>query len=321
MKADETIDQVPTGKQSIVNMTIGALVGVLALLAYLFMGSRNETLEVQKLLTTKVEQFAATQQKLDSIATVLDQKIVEVRQLGGNVGDLERIKRQLETDKRKLKSDLAFSVQQYDLKIRDYKDFLVSNDQAVRRIKTENGSLRSRARVLEQERESILSENQGLKTEKAILAQTVVDYSEQNADLRNKVSLASALKAVNVEVSALATNGRERQGGTYRASRIDRLHITFTLPSNPVTPRTNKDIYLRILDPSGAVVSESGFGGLMGYNERELAYSLRQTVPYENNDQQVNMFFRRDVLYNAGTHTVELYAEGFKIGQGVFTVK
>lgn len=302
-------------------MTIGALVGVVALLAYLFMGSRNETLEVQKQLTTKVEQFATTQLKLDSISTVLDTKIVEVRQLGGSVVDLERIKRQLENDKKKLKSDLSFSMQQYDLKIRDYQAFLANNEVDIRKLKAENGSLRNRAEVLEQERQTILTENAGLKTEKAILAQTVVDYSEQNEDLRNKVSLASALKALNIEINALAANGRERQGGTYKASRIDRLLITFMLPSNPVAQRNNKDIYLRILDANGAVVSESGFGGTTWLDGREIGYSFRQTVPYENNDQQVNMFFRRDAPYAPGTYAVELYAEGFKIGDSRFIVK
>ena len=108
-------------------MTIGALLGILALLAYLFVGSRNETLEVQKLLTTKMEQFAATQNKLDSIADVLDQKIIEVRQLGGSVTKLEQIKRQLDNDKKKLKTDLTFSIQQYNLKINDYKKDTSSN--------------------------------------------------------------------------------------------------------------------------------------------------------------------------------------------------
>lgn len=316
MEADAT-----NYKQGAVNMTIGALVGVLALLAYLFVGSRNETLEVQKLLTSKVEQFATTQLKLDSIAKVLDEKIVEVRQLGGSVVELERIKRQLENDKKKLKSDLTFSSQQYSLKIRDYQNFLTSNEADIRKLKNENGTLVSRAQTLEQEKQTIIQENEGLKNEKAALAQAVFDYSLQNADLQNKVTLASAMKAVNIEVNALASNGKERKGGNYKASRIDRLKVTFILPSNPVAIRNNKDIYLRILDMNGAVISESGIGGVMWFEGRELGYSARQSVPFENNDQRVDMVYRRDATYKPGDYTVELYSEGFKIGDGRFEVK
>ncbi|GAB3957859.1 hypothetical protein GCM10028805_51370 [Spirosoma harenae] len=310
-----------TNKQGALNMTIGALVGILALLAYLFVGSRNETLEVQKLLTTKVEQFAATQFKLDSISKVLDDKIVEVRQLGGSVTELERIKRQLEVDKKRLKSDLTFSLQQYTLKIKDYKNFLTQNEADIRQLKNENGSLMTKTQALEKEKQTILNENEGLKQEKEALAQTVVDYSIQNADLKNKVTLASALKAVNVDVNAVASNGRERRGGTYKSSRIDRLKITFILPSNPVAVKNNKEIFVRLLDSNGAVVNESALGGILLFEGHELGYSLRQTVLFENNDQRVDINFRRETPYKPGTYIVELYSEGFRIGDGHFEVK
>jgi hypothetical protein len=308
-------------KQGVLNMTIGALAGILALLAYLFIGSRNETLEVQKLLTSKVEQFATTQLKLDSISKVLDEKIVEVRRLGGSVSELERIRRQLNNDKKKLKYDLSFSVQRYNLKIRDYKNFLTLHEDDIRKLKDENGSLLSRTRALEEEKQTIITENEGLKHEKAALARTVVDYSLQNADLQDKVTLASAIKAVNVEVIALAANGKERRGGTYKASRIDRLKIAFIMPSNPLALKTNKDIYIRILDINGAVVNESGLGGVLWFEGREIGYSTRQSVPFENNDQQVDIFFRRDTSYKPGSYTVELYSEGIRIGDGHFDVK
>lgn len=302
-------------------MVIGALVGILALLAYLFMGSRNETLEVQKLLTTKVEQFALTQRKLDSLSKVLDEKIVEVRQLGGSVTELERIKRQLENDKKKLKSDLSFSMQQYELKINDYKNFLVLNENDLRKLRAENGNLLSRARALEQEKQTILSENEGLKNEKAALTQTVADYSERNADLQSKVALAATLKAVNVDVLAIAANGKERRGGSYKASRIDRLKVSFDLPANPVAAKNTKDLYLRVLDANGAVMSESGIGGVLWADGRELGYTVRQSIAYESNDQHVEMLYHREAPYKPGDYVIELYAEGAQIGSGRFTVK
>jgi hypothetical protein len=308
-------------KQGALNITIGALAGTLALLAYLFIGSRNETLEVQKLLTTKVEQFAATKQQLDSISTVLDNKIVEVRKLGGSVVELQRIKRQLENDKKGLQYDLAFSTQKYNLKIRDYQQFLTSSEADLRKLRAENGSLLSQARALEQEKQSILSENEGLKHEKAALTQTVVTYSIQNADLKDKVQLASTLKAVNLDVVAVAANGRERRGGSYKASRIDRLKISFLLPANPIATPDDKDIFVRILDANGAVVSESGVGGVLIYQGTEIGYSTRQSIELDGSDQRVDILFRREAAYKPGAYSVELYAEGSKIGNARFQVK
>ncbi|MBD2701157.1 hypothetical protein IC229_10960 [Spirosoma sp. BT702] len=313
--------QAATNRSGATNMILGALLGILALLAYLFLGSRNETLEVQKLLTTKVEQFAVTQARLDSISTVLDKKIIEARQLGGSVVELERIKRHLEADKKKLKYDLSFSIQQYNFKIRDYKNFLAQNESNVRALKAENGTLLSRTKTLEQEKETILNENAGLKQEKAALSKTLVDYSQENADLHDKMTLASAMKAVNLEVLAVAANGKERRGGSYKSSRIDRLKFTFIMPSNPVASKTNKDIYVRLTDANGAVVSESGFGGILTFDGQELGYSIRQSVPFENNDQRVDILLRREAPYKPGTYNVELFTEGFKIGDAHFEVK
>jgi len=310
-----------TAKQGLVTMAIAALVGVTTLLAYLFMDSRNEALEVQKLLAVKVEQFASTQQKLDSISTVLDQKLVEVRRLGGNVAALEQIKWQLENDRRKLKSDLTFSIQQYNLKIKDYRNFLAQSESDLQKLRDENGLLRNRTRALEEEKQNVLSENEGLKTERAALTQTLADYSLQNAELKNQVTIASAMKAVNVQVIALAANGKERRGGSYKASRIDRLKVSFIMPANPVAVKNDKDIYIRILDANGAVVSESGVGGVIPFEGREIGYTIRQTVPFENNDQEVNILFRKESAYKPGVYTVEIYAEGFRIGDGRFDVK
>lgn len=312
---------VTTTRQGVLNMTIGALAGILALLAYLFIGSRNENLEVQKLLTSKVEQFASTTLKLDSLSEVLDRKIVEVRQLGGSVEGLERIRRQLENDKKGLKSDLAFSIQKYTLKISDYQNFLSENEADIRKLKKENGSLLSQTRVLEEEKESILSENEGLKFEKAALAQTLVNFSRQNADLQNKVALGSTVKAVNVDVMAVAANGKERRGGSYKSGRIDRLKVSFILPSNPLATQNSKDIYVRLMDANGAVVSENGIGGVVVVDGNEIGYSTRQTVPYENRDQRVDILFKREAPYKPGAYTVELYAEGFRIGDARFEVK
>ena len=312
---------VVNSKQGALNITIGALAGILALLAYLFIGSRNETLEVQKLLTSKVEQFATTKQQLDSISTVLDNKIAEVRRLGGSVAELERIKRQLENDKKVLRYDLAYSTQKYSLKIKDYQNFLTANEADIRKLREENGSLLSQARALEQEKQSILTENEGLKHEKAALTQTVVSYSIQNADLKDKVQLASTLKAVNVDVIAVAANGRERRGGPYKASRIDRLKISFLLPANPITTPDDKDVFVRILDGNGAVVSESGIGGVLWYQGTEIGYSTRQTIALDDDDQRVDILFRREAPYKTGPYTVELYSEGYKIGNARFQVK
>lgn len=313
-----------SNNNGLLKIIIGVMVGVLALLGYLFMGARNETLELQKSLTSKVEQLSSTQIKLDSISKSLDEKILEVQSLGGNVAELEAVKAQLENDKKKLKTDLSFSIQKYESKIKDYETFLASKDDDIRKLKEENGVLVTKNQTLETEKQQVIVENASLKTEKEALSttltQTVDDFTAKNNDLKRQVTLASAMKAINVQVTALSSKGKERDGGEYKARRIDQLKVSFIMPSNPVAAQNNKDIYVRVLDANGAVV-ENGNGGIVQVDGKEIGYSFKQSVPFENNDQRVDLVSGKGASYTKGKYSVELYSEGFKIGKGAFEVK
>lgn len=308
----------------LLKVIIGVMVGVLALLGYLFMGARNETIELQKSLTSKVEQLSSTQIKLDSISKSLDEKILEVQSLGGSVAELKAVKAQLEIDKKKLKTDLSFSVQKYESKIKDYETFLATKDGDIRKLKEENGMLVAKTQTLENEKQQVIVENTSLKTEKEALSttltKTVDDFTTKNNDLKRQVTLASAMKAINVQVTALSSKGKERDGGEYKAKRIDQLKVSFIMPSNPVAAQNNKDIYIRVLDANGAVV-ENGNGGILQADGKEIGYSFKQSVPFENNDQRVDLVSGKGANYTKGKYSVELYSEGFKIGKGAFEVK
>lgn len=309
-----------SNNNGLLKVIIGVMVGVLALLGYLFMGARNETLELQKSLTSKVEQLSSTQIKLDSISKSLDEKILEVQSLGGNVAELEAVKAQLENDKKKLKTDLTFSIQKYESKIKDYETFLATKDDDIRKLKEENGMLVAKTQTLETEKQQVIVENASLKTEKEVLSTTLADVNTKNSDLSRQVTLASAMKAINVQVTALSSKGKERDGGAYKARRIDQLKVSFIMPSNPVAAQNNKDIYVRVLDANGAVV-ENGNGGIVQADGKEIGYSFKQSVPFENNDQRVDLVSGKGANYTKGKYSVELYSEGFKIGKGAFEVK
>ncbi|MFD1818705.1 hypothetical protein SAMN04515674_11644 [Pseudarcicella hirudinis] len=307
--------------QTFFKIALGVTFGIIALLAYLFVGARNETVELQKSLTMKVEQLSTTQIKLDSIDKVLTSKIEEIKVLGGNVTELEKVKEQLEADRKKLKSDFHFSAQKYDAKIKEYENFLAVKDEDIRKLKEENGQLTVRAKTLEDEKKVVEDENSSLKTEKVTLTQNLADYSAKNEELAKKVTLASAMKAQQVQVYALSENGKLRDGGRYKSSKIDKLKISFVLASNPVAEQNNKDIYVRIMDQNGAVISESANSGIMQFDGKELGYTTKQGIPFENNDQKVDIVYGKGSPYKSGKYSIELYSEGFKIGTGGFEVK
>ena len=285
-------------------------------LVYFIYHEKQENKEKDQIITAKTEEVLFTKTKLDSISAQLDMKIAEIQQLGGSVDSLVSLKAQLERDKLELKNVNSFASANYSKKIKSYEAILNQKDSEIAQLKQELGIVTSKNEELNQQ----LS---GLESEKKQLSDSVNSYSSLNRELSEKVSIASALRAENLTINAVSSKGKEREGGKYKAKRIDKLRINFKLGENAVAKQNEKEIYLRILDPEGAVLSDMATGsGSFVFNGREMIYSSKQTVNFTNTGQSVDIFYGRGgIAMKDGKYAIEVYSEGFKIGQGDFTVK
>lgn len=285
-------------------------------LVYFIYHEKQENLAKDEIITAKTEEVLSIKTKLDSISTELDIKIAEIQKLGGSVDSLVALKAQLEKDKKELKNANTYSAASYNQKIKNYESVLSEKDGEIARLKQELG-------VATTKNEELNQKVTGLESEKQLLADSVSTYSAQNKELAEKVTLASALHAENVSVNAVSSKGKEREGGKYKAKRIDKLRVNFKLAENAVAKQNEKDIYLRVLDPDGAVLSDMATGsGSFMFNGKELIYSSKQTISFTNTGQSVDIFYGRGgIPMKDGKYVIELYSEGFKIGQGDFTVR
>ncbi|KQS27715.1 hypothetical protein [Dyadobacter sp. Leaf189] len=285
-------------------------------LVYFIYHEKQENQAKDEIITAKTEEVLSIKTKLDSISAELDVKIAEIQKLGGSVDSLVALKAQLEKDKQELKNAGTYSAATYNKKIRGYESVLLEKDGEIAKLREELG-------IANNKNEQLSQQLTGLESEKQQLADSVTNYSAQNRELSEKVNLASALKAEALTVNAVSAKGKEREGGKYKAKRIDKLRINFKLAENPVAKQNEKEIYLRILDPDGAVLSDMATGsGSFVHNGKELIYSSSQVVPFNNTNQSVDIFYGRGgIPLKDGKYAIELYSEGFKIGQGDFTVK
>lgn len=296
------------------------MAALLGLLGYLYFQERQKNQEV---LTPQVEaktrELVATSQRLDSISNQLDAKIAEIKMLNGNVDELMRVKAQLEKDKNNLRNSSVFNAKQYEVKIRNYTTLLAEKDREIVSLRQENQTLTTTNQTLTQENTGLKTD---LETTRRSYGDSVATLATQNRELSEKVTIASALKAENISVYAISPKGKERDGGTYRSRRVDKIRVSFRLADNPLTQKENKDIFLRILDPDGAVVSDMATGsGNFTFNGNDLVYTAKQNVLYTNTHQNVDFVYSRGQPYKKGKHAIEVYSEGFKVGQGEFEVK
>ncbi|WP_461101367.1 hypothetical protein [Spirosoma koreense] len=286
------------------------------LLLYFYYQERQDNKTKDATIAAKTEEVLAAKTKLDSISAQLDAKIAEIQRLGGSVDSLMRVKVQLEKDKRELRNVTSFDSKKYNQKIRNYESLLAQKDEEIARLKEENG-------VLTVRNDSLSRENSSLKTERQSLSDSVASVAAVNKDLAEKVTIAAALRAETVTVNGVNAKGKETDGGTYKAKRTDKVHVSVLLAPNGLAKQDEKELYLRILDPSGAVISDMATGsGEFTYNNQGMIYTAMQRFTFTNNRQRVDFVYGRGgQRFNEGHYNVEIYCEGFRIGEGEFTIK
>lgn len=292
------------------------LVALNVLLLYFWYQERQDNKTKDATIAVRTEEVLIVKTKLDSISTQLDAKIAEIRQLGGSVDSLMKVRQQLDVDKRELRNINSFDSRKYDQKVRNYQVLLAQKDQEIARLKGENG-------VLVQQNETLAQENTGLKAERQTLSDSVMAVSTKNQELSEKVTIAAALRAESVQVNALNARGKERDGGSYRAKQLDKVKISVRVAPNGLAKQDEKELYLRVLDPSGAVMSDMATGsGEFTYNGEGMIYTAMQRFTFDNSRQQIDFTYGRGGRrFNEGRHTIEVYCEGFRIGEGEFTVR
>jgi hypothetical protein len=302
-----------------------AILAVLAgILGYLLNDAKSMNKNQEQVINQKVEELAAARVRLDSVGLQLDAKIAQIKVLGGNIESLETAKKQLELDKIQLRQVSTFSKKQYEIKIADFVTLLSEKDAELVQLKRENTTLVAQNKDLFTQNSTLTTENMGLKTDKQGLADSVDNAYRRNRELTAKVTRASALLAQFVQVIALSDKNKERDGGVYRASKVDKIKVIFQLQPNPIAKQEMKTIFMRVLDPDGAMLYDSAVGsGNFDLFGKESTYTVKKDIQFQNNGQGVEIIYGRGtaIQYREGHYKIELYAEGFKIGEGSFDIK
>ncbi len=293
-----------------------------AMFGYLFITQKSELTHQESVVVEKAKELAATRSKLDSISIVLDNKILEIEKLGGDVAELTKVKEQLEADKKAFGRSNRVETGKYLAKIKEYEKFLVEKDDMIAQLRLENQHLVASNDSLNYHVTNLSSERERLVQRQTELKDSVVTFTQTNRELSEKVSLAAALKAQNLKVLAVKSNGRTKDKEEYKSNRVDKLKLTFNLPENNLTAQEPKDIYMRVLDPDGAIMADDATGsGEFDVNGMPVKFTARESVAYQNNNQKVEMLYDNTSKFRPGKYNVELYSEGYKIGGGNFTIK
>ncbi|MBS1682592.1 MAG: chromosome segregation protein SMC [Bacteroidetes bacterium] len=294
-------------KTSKISLIIGLLIAIILIQSIKIFLDYQEKAEVKAQLVNTEEDLGETMQKLKDIQTELDQKIVEIQKLGGEVTELQKAKAEVDLELKRNSRRSAKALKELKDKVEGYEELLKLKDNEIEKLKHVNTQL--------------YSENRNLKTKQNRLSDSIVNLSKGKDELASKVAIASQLKAENISIKAVSSKGKERES-PFKNRQLQKLKVEFNLADNKVAPIEGKKIIIRVIDENNQVIFDVARGsGTFMYNSKEEFYTAAQEILFDNTKQRLTYFYEKGTDYVSGKYTVEIYASDYKIGAGQFEIK
>ena len=158
---------------------------------------------------------------------------------------------------------------------------------------------------------SLTQENTRVKGQYEAATRQIEGLSTEKRSLSEKVAIAAQLDATLV-----AKNKRGKS--TDQIEKATTLQVSFNITRNVTAASGVKDIYVRIMSPTGNLLNGAGS---FSYENRTLQYSMKRSVEYNGEETPVSLFWNVSQALVAGTYQVSIFADGNMIGSRSFAFK
>lgn len=170
-----------------------------------------------------------------------------------------------------------------------------------------------------------------LAQEKMVVTQerdrVIKDFDSAKVVIKQRedvIDIGSTLHASNFNIVGIKEKGSGKEKVTDKAKKVDKLRVSFDLDENMITSSGNKEIYVVITDPSGQTVAVESLGsGKFNTREgEEKTFTQKLDVNYVQNTRQTVTFdWKQDQDFSTGNYKIEVYNNGFKVGEGYRPLK
>jgi hypothetical protein len=181
---------------------------------------------------------------------------------------------------------------------------------------------------MEQEVARLTQDNQGLTTDKVALTADKEKLTEDlttttaaKDDLAKKVDVASTLNASNIAITPVDVKSNGKEKVTATAKRVNKLVISFDV-DNRIAQAGSTDIYVCVMGPDGKNITMPTSGTFTSREEGDKSFTAKVPVELETGKtKNVQFAFAPGANFQQGNYTIQIYQNGFKIGEGVRELK
>jgi len=169
----------------------------------------------------------------------------------------------------------------------------------------------------------LTSDKTALTADKEKLTSDLQTTTTAKEDLEKKVDIASTLNASNIAVTPVHDKKNGKEKVTTTAKRVDKLIISFDV-NNRIATDGQTDVYVCITGPDGKPISVPALGSGTFASRDEGDKPFTAKVPVDivaGKTKSVQFAWKQQSEFQKGNYKIEIYHNGFKIGEGVRELK
>lgn len=260
--------------------------------------------------------------RMDSVVT---QRVNIERELGLTSTELDKYKG-ISTKLDSLVNEGNLKIAKQEEKIRDLARAQGNSAAMNQKLRKELEELKRLKDEYLERIDQLLTENDELRERTRKLDSTVAALNTQRSSLEKKVAVASVPRAGSIRITTLKKKNNGKYAETSLAKKTNRLNICFNLLENKITEPGEKTVYIRIVTPDDKVIGNRSTGSssfMEAETNKELLYTIRKVINYNNLEQEVCTFYEEDesMRLPAGQYLTEVYIDGYLVSSYSFTLR
>ncbi|HEX2609065.1 MAG TPA: hypothetical protein VHK91_16900, partial [Flavisolibacter sp.] len=144
--------------------------------------------------------------------------------------------------------------------------------------------------------------------------------TSEKEELAKTVDVASTFSASNIQITPINEKNKGKEKVTTTAKKVDKLVVSFDV-ENRVARSGPADMYVIVTGPDGKVITDANSSTLTTRNDGDRQYTNKTSMEYEQGTRKSIQIPLRQEHFQTGDYKIEVYQNGFKIAEGVRTLK
>jgi hypothetical protein len=307
----------PPEKKNMRNLlTAGLLVALLGTWGYIIY-DKNKTKETIQLKDT---QLATTTSEKDQLTKELNDATYQYDMIKTSSANMAHSKDSVITQRDREIAEKRVKIQQLLSKANATKEELAQAKGLIASLNGDIAGYKTQIETLQGEKIVLIQEKEAVTKERDIAKKETEDAKTVIKEKEDLIDVGSTLHASNFSIIGINEKKSGKEKATTTAKRVDKLRISFDLDENRITQSGNKSIYICITDPKGnpVTVEALGSGMFKTRDGQDKSFTQQLEINYTQGQRQtISVDWKQDSDFEKGDYKIEVYNNGFKIGEGV----